>query len=206
MHFLHANKNLEHEKAQGVFWEQSAYMDNLDYPGWLKDLVPWGRTHSSEQCMSVALSLAWNSIKHNGGPFAAVIADEHGIIHGAGTNSVVASCDSTAHAEILAIRRVQQKFGVFSLAEKTASPLILYSTGEPCIMCFGAIWWSGLSKVYWSARKEDAEAVGFSEGPISPALWEKLLQEKGIEYFPGFCRGEDTVKLFENFRATGVLY
>jgi guanine deaminase len=181
-------------------------MEDLNYPDWLNSLIPWGGRHTAKECMKLARSLALDNVTHQGGPFGAVIADEQGIIHSVGTNRVVASCDSTAHAEILAIRRAQQKFHVFSLSDQTVPPLSLYSSGEPCIMCFGAIWWAGLSKVYWSANKKEAQASGFSEGPVSAGLWEKLLKEKGTKYFRDFCRTENTLKPFEAFKKLGTRY
>jgi tRNA(Arg) A34 adenosine deaminase TadA len=195
------------QKTRKVFFEESTTtMEDLNYPDWLHSLISWGKKYTPEECMELATSLALHNVTHNGGPFGTVVADEHGVIHAVGINRVVAACDSTAHGEIIAIRRAQQKFQVFSLSEQTIPHLSLYSSSEPCIMCFGAIWWAGLNRVYWSANKEEAQAAGFSEGPVSDELWEKLFREKGTEYFRDFCRTENTLKPFEAFKITGTRY
>ncbi|HRZ49192.1 MAG TPA: nucleoside deaminase, partial [Bacteroidales bacterium] len=42
----------------------------------------------------------------------------------------------------------------------------LYTTCEPCPMCLGAIYWSGISEVYYALTREDAERMGFSDNHI----------------------------------------
>jgi guanine deaminase len=71
---------------------------------------------------------------------------------------VVLNNDPTAHAEILAIRQAASVLQNHDLKECT-----LYTSCEPCPMCLGAIYWSGIQKVVYSSDRTDAEAAGFSD-------------------------------------------
>ena len=43
--------------------------------------------------------------------------------------------------------------------------LELYVTAEPCIMCAGAIMWSGIKRVFYGVNSSDVERItGFDEG------------------------------------------
>ena len=39
----------------------------------------------------------------------------------------------------------------------------LYTSCEPCPMCLGAIYWSGIKKVVYASDRCDAENAGFSD-------------------------------------------
>lgn len=73
-------------------------------------------------------------------------------------NSVKASVDPTAHAEIVAIRRACSKLYTTSLEETT-----LYSTCEPCLMCLSACFWAGIRKIVFGASIADASAYGIRQ-------------------------------------------
>lgn len=104
-----------------------------------------------------AIELAEGSINNGGGPFGALIVKDDKIISEA-SNRVVLNNDPTAHAEILAIRQASATLMTFDLAGCT-----LYSSCEPCPMCLGAIYWSGIEKVVYSCDRFDAEVAGFSD-------------------------------------------
>jgi len=92
-----------------------------------------------------------------GGPFGAVIVRD-GRIVGEGVNSVTATNDPTAHAEVNAIRAAAQALGTFSLAGCE-----LYSSCEPCPMCLAAAYWARLDAVYYGASAADAARAGFDD-------------------------------------------
>lgn len=104
-----------------------------------------------------AIEIAGNGIPEGGGPFGAIIVKENKIISEA-FNRVVLNSDPTAHAEILAIRQASSALQSHELHECT-----LYSSCEPCPMCLGAIYWSGIKKVVYSCDRTDAEGAGFSD-------------------------------------------
>jgi guanine deaminase len=104
-----------------------------------------------------AIEIATDGINDGGGPFGAVVVKDGKIIAEA-FNRVVLNSDPTAHAEILAIRQASSVLKTHDLNECT-----LYTSCEPCPMCLGAIYWSGIKKVLYSSDRIDAEAAGFSD-------------------------------------------
>ena len=104
-----------------------------------------------------AIEIASDGISTGCGPFGAVIVKDGKIISEA-NNRVVLNNDPTAHAEIPAIREASSVLKTHELNECT-----LYSSCEPCPMCLGAIYWSGIKKVLYSSDRTDAEDAGFSD-------------------------------------------
>lgn len=77
-------------------------------------------------------------------PFGAVIASADGRVLAEAINSNTESGDCTAHAEVNALRDATPKHPRELLANAT-----MYASGEPCVMCAGAIFWSGISRVVY---------------------------------------------------------
>lgn len=125
---------------------------------------------SKEELMRKAIELSVENVKNGGGPFGAVIA-RNGEIIATGVNRVTADNDSTAHAEVSAIREACRKLNTFDL-----SGCEIYSSCEPCPMCLGAIYWAHIDKVYYGNNKEDAARIGFDDSFIYSEL--ELPQEK----------------------------
>ncbi len=78
-------------------------------------------------------------------PFGAVIARD-GKILARGKNLGKRTHDPTAHGEMVAIRRFLAERGPEELRGTT-----LYTSGEPCPMCMGAIVWCGIKRVVYAA-------------------------------------------------------
>ncbi len=96
-----------------------------------------------------------------GGPFGAVIAKGNRVIAVA-SNSVLKSKDPTCHAEMNAIRIAAKK-----LKSPFLTGLDIYSTTEPCPMCFAAIHWAQISRVFFSTVIADVKRLGFNELTVS---------------------------------------
>lgn len=107
--------------------------------------------------MQQAIDLSVANVANGGGPFGAVIVRD-GKVVATGVNRVTANCDPTAHAEVSAIRAACQVVGDFKLEGCT-----IYTSCEPCPMCLSAIYWAGISRIYYGNTKEDAEAIDFSD-------------------------------------------
>ena len=107
-----------------------------------------------------AVWLASESVQSGGGPFGAVIVSEGRMISESG-NKVVLLKDPTAHAELLAIREAARILGNHDLSGCT-----LYSSCEPCPMCLGAIYWSGIERIVYASDRNDAAKAGFSDSDI----------------------------------------
>jgi guanine deaminase len=137
-----------------------------------------------------SIEIAKESIVNGGGPFGAVIVKDNKIISEA-SNRVVLNNDPTAHAEILAIRQASTQLQTFELNDCT-----LYTSCEPCPMCLGAIYWSGICKIVYSCDRTDAERAGFDDKFIYNEI---MLEpsERGITFIrssdPG---GEDVFRMW----------
>lgn len=108
--------------------------------------------------MKIAIEEAFHGIANNdGGPFGAVIV-KNGEIIAKSHNEVVKTNDPTAHAEIVAIRRATNILGRFDLSDCE-----IYSSCEPCPMCFAAIHWAKINKLYYGCTREDAAKIGFDD-------------------------------------------
>ena len=79
-------------------------------------------------------------------PFAALVADEHGnVISEAGNNSMPPEGDPTQHAELVAAAKAARLRTPQQLARAT-----LYTSAEPCCMCAGAVYWTGIGRVVYA--------------------------------------------------------
>lgn len=125
--------------------------------------------------MEFVVDLAnWNSTDCDGGPFAAAVfdLDSHRLIS-IGVNRVVPDCCSLAHAEALAIALAQQSLNTFQLA--SSGRFGLFTSDQPCVQCFGILWWSGIARLVTAASAADIEELtDFHEGPLVED-WQKLL-------------------------------
>ncbi len=98
-----------------------------------------------EQFMLAALEQARRSMAAGGAPVGAclvrddvVIADAH--------NEVISRLDITAHAEVMALRAAGSALRTLDL-----SGTCLYVTVEPCLMCFAACAYAGVSTICYGA-------------------------------------------------------
>src|SRR5699024_2710897 len=125
-----------------------------------------------------------------GGPFGAVIVKDDEII-AESCNKVTSQNDPTAHAEIAAIRLACQKLNTFQLTDCT-----LYTSCEPCPMCFGAIYWARPKAVFYACTKEDAAVIDFDDQFIYDEL-EKSTDDLSIA-FKNIMRKESQ-QVFKNW-------
>jgi len=96
--------------------------------------------------MREALALARQAEASGEVPVGAVVVVDSEII-GRGFNSPVAQNDSTAHAEILALREAGARIGNYRLEAAT-----LFATLEPCVMCAGALVAARVRRLVFGAR------------------------------------------------------
>lgn len=123
--------------------------------------------------MQQAIALSIENVKNGGGPFGAVIV-ENGKIIATGVNRVTASNDPTAHAEVNAIRAACQQKANFKLTGCS-----IYTSCEPCPMCLAAIYWAGISHIYYGNTKQDAEEINFGDKFIYDEI-ERPLSKRSI--------------------------
>jgi guanine deaminase len=122
--------------------------------------------------MRIALDQARQGIALGQSPFGCAIA-LNGEILSAAHNSVLKDCDSTAHAEINALRGACRKTGRVHL-----NGAVVATTCEPCPMCMAALHWAQVDTVHYGAAIAHAALAGFNELKM-PA--EALLSLGGSE-------------------------
>lgn len=145
--------------------------------------------------MSRAIELARRTslVRQAGGPFGCVIVKDGDIV-GEGANTVLADCDPTCHGEMNAIRHACEKLQSHDLSGCT-----VYTTGEPCPMCYGALCWARVDSIFFASTIEDAITYGgFDDLPIYEAI--KLPIEKRKVAGTEFMRPE-MIKVWEEFQA-----
>ncbi len=140
--------------------------------------------------MFLAIEEAQNGIRNGeGGPFGTVIIKD-GEVVGRGHNQVVLNNDPTCHGEMQAIRNACKKLGTFDL-----SGCELYTTGEPCPMCYGAILWANISQVYYGCNVMDTEDIGFRDNKFY-----SMTEEEKNKFIVELDRDE-CLKLYEEYKS-----
>lgn len=91
-----------------------------------------------------AIALADQARARGNRPFGAVIVGDDGTVLAQAWNANGETGDCTAHAETSAIRVASPQHAREVLARAT-----LYSSGEPCVMCAGAIFWANIVRVVY---------------------------------------------------------
>jgi tRNA(adenine34) deaminase len=91
------------------------------------------------------MRIALDEARQGDFPFGAVIVRDGQVI-ARGRNLGRTNGDPTAHGEMIAIRRCLTVHGSTALRGST-----LYTTGEPCAMCMGAILWCRVGRLVFAA-------------------------------------------------------
>ena len=111
--------------------------------------------------MREAIRLANEAVNKGNHPFGAVLVHSETIILSA-ENTVNTEHDVTNHAEINLVRQASRQFDATFLNDCT-----LYASTEPCAMCSGAIFWSGIKRVvYGCSAKHLYEIAGGGSLPV----------------------------------------
>ncbi len=114
--------------------------------------------------MRYAIRLAQRAENLGEVPVGAVLIKNDKVI-AEGWNQMIALHDSTAHAEIMAIRGAGQRFENYRLINTT-----LYVTLEPCVMCMGAISQARIKRLVFGAFDEKrgcvCNALNLSDAPF----------------------------------------
>ncbi len=149
-----------------------------------------------EKYMRLAIEEAYkNFTLKEGGPFGACIVKDNQIL-GLGRNKVITT-DASSHAEVNAIREASKKINSFDL-----SGSIIYSTTEPCPMCFSALHWARVEAIVYGTGIGDAKEVGFNELSISNQELKNLGKAK-VKLYPGFLLKECR-QLFKDWKDKGL--
>jgi len=102
---------------------------------------------ADEEWLRRVIALAQKSREAGNHPFAAIVLDGKRELLAEAFNDFRSDC--TGHAEIVAVRKVSSRHSPAELRGAT-----LYSSAEPCAMCAGAIYWSGIGRVVYALSEE----------------------------------------------------
>lgn len=94
------------------------------------------------QYMRLANRWAQTARERGNRPFGAVVVSGSGDLLMEAYCNTTETGDCTGHAETNAVRQLSPQVSREVLASST-----LYSSAEPCVMCAGAIFWSGIGRV-----------------------------------------------------------
>lgn len=125
--------------------------------------------------------LARKARQNGNHPFGALLADAHGNVVMAAENTVETEGDCTGHAELNLVRLASIRYRPAELAQLT-----LYTSTEPCAMCAGAIYWSGIGKVVYGLSEEGLRDLTGNH-PQNPTL--------SLPCREVFARGQRTIEV-----------
>lgn len=120
--------------------------------------------------MEKAINLAYRAKEKGDNPFGSILVDEDGNILMEDENTQITENDITGHPELKIARRAAQEYDKDFLKKCT-----MYNSAEPCTMCTGAIYWSGIGRVvYGISKKRLNELKTDGEGSINYSIHELL--------------------------------
>jgi tRNA(Arg) A34 adenosine deaminase TadA len=152
-------------------------------------------SETDKHWMRRALVICRAGLERGQSPFGAVIV-RAGTALAETHNQVWAQTDPSAHAEVMGIRAACAAVGTVHLEGAT-----IYSTTEPCPMCFSCIHWARLGRIVYAARVEDAAAAGFNELPVPNATMQRISGSR-MELVPEVLR-EEALALYEAWGQRG---
>lgn len=132
--------------------------------------------------------------KRNGNhPFGSILVHNGEILFRA-QNSVMTENDLAQHPESILARAGASKYSREFLAECT-----LYTSTEPCAMCSGAIYWSGIGRVVFACSAEklyeyasDGLHIGcgeiFQRGDHNVEVIGPVLEDEAAQVHVGFWK------------------
>lgn len=116
---------------------------------------------TDEAHLQHAITVARASREVGNHPFGAILVTSEDIII-EGQNTVVTLGDPTGHAETNLVRIAATLLERDALRSST-----LYTSTEPCAMCAGAIYWSGIGRVVYALSEEDLAAMVPGQSDVS---------------------------------------
>lgn len=148
---------------------------------------------TDQHWMKQALEAGFRGVAVGQTPFGACIVRDAEVV-ACTHNHVWCNTDITAHAEVHCIRQACEKLDTIDLAG-----CVIYSTTEPCPMCFSAIHWAKISRIVYGASIADAKAFGFSELEIANQQM-KALGGSSVDIVGGLMK-DQAIDLFRMWQA-----
>ncbi len=139
--------------------------------------------------MGFALKEARKALDLGEFPVGCVLAREEGIVaRGHRLNSGPADCNEIDHAEIVTLRRL-----LAANPKVEAASLTLYTTMEPCLMCYTTLLLSGVRRFVWGYEDVMGGGTGIDLAAMPP-LWSSMVVAQR-----GGVRRQECLALFQQF-------
>jgi len=138
-----------------------------------------------------AIHLAEEAVANGDEPFGALLVKDGEVVLRA-RNSIYTGKDATNHAEMNLVRLALARFDADFLSECT-----LYTSTEPCAMCAGAIYWSGVRRVVFACSEKRLGELG--TGGLDVPCREILLRGSHPVEVVGPILEEEAVRTHQNY-------
>lgn len=110
-----------------------------------------GPTAADLELLRECIALSWHAKEAGRHPFAAIVVDGNGgTLSRCVNNAVPPEGNPTQHAELRAAAEASSAVPLHELAAAT-----LYTSAEPCAMCTGAIYWTGIGRVVYALSESE---------------------------------------------------
>ena len=127
--------------------------------------------------MEKAIELAYSAKEKGDNPFGSILVDGDGNILMEDENTQITENDITGHPELKIAKKAAEKYDEDFLRKCT-----MYNSAEPCTMCTGAIYWSGIGRIVFGiSKKRLNELKTDGEGSINYSIHE-LLDNSGKDF------------------------
>jgi tRNA(Arg) A34 adenosine deaminase TadA len=156
-------------------------------------------TDADRQRLRDAIVVSARARANGNHPFGAVLVDAAGQVVLEGENTVVTGNDCTGHAETNLVRLAWTRLGPAVLGAYS-----LYTSCEPCAMCSGAIYWSGIGRVVYAMTEGQLAAVtGSSPENPTMSLPSRVVLSSGRREIPvlGPALAEEATAVHDGFWA-----
>ena len=140
-----------------------------------------------------SIRLAEQAVKNENHPFGAVLVKAGEILMSA-ENTVITERDVTGHAETNLVRMAVAKYDAAFL-----EGCILYASTEPCAMCSGAIYWSGIGRVVYSCSQERLYSITGGEGGLPLSCRDVLEKGRRKVIVEGPLMEEEALQVHINY-------
>ena len=129
----------------------------------------------SKDFLSQAIDLSSEIANQGGFPVGAILVVD-GAIVSRGLSDGKRQHDPTLHAEIDAIRQASAQ-----LQTRNLSSAVLYSSMEPCLMCYSACYWARIPRVVFACSKDNLHSMHYEKGVDSKKVYDMVLQHWSIK-------------------------
>ena len=117
----------------------------------------------AEELLRRAIGLAGAAVEHGNPPFGSLLAGPDGTVLAEDWNTTITDRDISAHPELKLARWAARE-----LAPDVVATTTMYTSCQPCGMCYGAIQRSGLGRVVFALSNE--QLGGLKPGPDWPVV------------------------------------